>query len=138
MTDEPESAVTTAENSTKAPGKPFVKGDSRINRKGRPKVPKSAIELQKLIDEIAAEEVEHPVTHEKIQRLRLMLRSMMMGKDTSGKVHILDRRYGKVTDKIDLSNSDGTLKPETNVDQIAQRVAYLLDVAKQRKEHDGS
>jgi hypothetical protein len=99
MTDEP---VNTGDNRQKPPGT-FAKGDPRINRKGRPRVPKSALELNKLIDEIAAEDVTNPVTGEQIQRIRAMLRSMMTGKDSRGKVEILNRRYGKVKDEVEHS-----------------------------------
>ena len=103
MTDEP---VTTGKNRKPST---FTKGDKRINRAGRPRVPKSAIELNKLIDEIAAEDVVNPATGEQVQRLRAMLRSMMTGKDGRGKVHLLDRRYGKVAERVDV-NQSGDLK----------------------------
>lgn len=102
MTDDP---VNTGEN--RQPGA-FVKGDPRINRRGRPRVPKSAKELNKLIDDIAAETVTNPTTGEQVERLRAMLRSMMTGKETGGKVHILDRRYGKVVDKLDVETKGET------------------------------
>lgn len=104
MTEEP--AVNSAEKSDKKTrGRPFTGADDpRRHKTGRPRVPKSQLELNKLIDEIMAEEIEHPVTHEQVQRVRAMLRSMMTGKDTSGKVHILDRRYGKVKDVIDVTS----------------------------------
>lgn len=104
MSDEP---VNTGEN--RRPGT-FAKGDPRINRRGRPRVPKSAVELNKLIDEIAAEEVVNPATGEQVQRLRAMLRSMMTGKDSRGKVHILDRRYGKVKEEIDITSGGKPIK----------------------------
>jgi hypothetical protein len=63
MTDEP---VKTGQN--RKPGT-FTKGDKRINRAGRPRVPKSAVELNKLIDEIAAEDVVNPTTGEQVQRI---------------------------------------------------------------------
>jgi hypothetical protein len=103
MTDDP--TVNTAENSQKPNnGKPFAKGkDPRRNLKGRPRVPKSAVELNKLIDEIAAEDVVNPTTGEQVQRIKAMLRSLMTGRDSRGKVHILDRRYGKVKEEIENS-----------------------------------
>jgi predicted glycoside hydrolase/deacetylase ChbG (UPF0249 family) len=100
MTDD---AVKTADNSKRTVGKPFTKGDKRINRAGRPRVPKSAVELNKLIDEIAAEDVVNPSTGEQVQRIKAMLRSLMTGRDSRGKVHILDRRYGKVKEEIENS-----------------------------------
>ena len=101
MTDEP---VKTGEN--RKPGT-FTKGDSRINRKGRPRVPKSVVELNKLIDEIAAEEVVNPTTGEQVMRLKALLRSLMTGRDSHGKIHILDRRYGKVPASLELTGKDG-------------------------------
>lgn len=42
---------------------------------------------------------------------------------------VAERIAGKVTDKVDLSNSDGTLKPETlKPSEIAARVAALLKI----------
>jgi hypothetical protein len=107
MTDD---AVKTAQNNgKKVVGKPFTKGgnDPRINRKGRPKAPKSAKELNKLLLEIAAEDVVNPNTGEQVQRLRAMLRSMMTGRQSADKVHILDRLYGKVPQSLALTGENG-------------------------------
>jgi hypothetical protein len=128
MTDEP---VKTGQN--RKPGT-FTKGDKRINRAGRPRVPKSAVELNKLIDEIAAEDVVNPTTGEQVQRIKAMLRSLMTGRDSRGKVHILDRRYGKVAEKVDLtSNGETLMSPE----QIAAKIAVLLAKAQERKKNAG-
>ena len=87
--------------------KPFVKGDPRINRKGRPRVPKSAAQLNKLLLEIAAEELTNPNNGESINRLRLMLRGMMTSKQSADKQHILDRLYGKIPQPLEVSGKDG-------------------------------
>jgi len=104
MTDE---TVKTGEN--RKPGA-FAKGsgvDPRINRKGRPRVPKTAKELNKLLLEIAAEEVTNPNTGEKVERLRAMLRGMFTGRQSADKVHILDRLYGRIPQSVELTGKDG-------------------------------
>jgi hypothetical protein len=104
MTDE---AQQNLEKTGKKPGT-FTKGqDPRRNMKGRPKAPKSAKELNKLLLEIAAEDVVNPNTGEQVQRLRAMLRSMMTGRQSADKVHILDRLYGKVPQSVALTGADG-------------------------------
>jgi hypothetical protein len=124
-------------------GKPFEKGDPRINRAGTLK-PRSQRELETLLDEVFDEEVEAPPDllkagkTEKMTELRLLLKKMMRSKNIVGGIHVLDRRFGKVSDKIDLSNTDGTLKPEMPVEQIAQRVVQLEEIARQRKKKNGS
>ena len=88
----------------------FKKGagvDPRINRKGRPRVPKTAKELNKLLLEIAAEEVTNPNTGEKVERLRAMLRGMFTGRQSADKVHILDRLYGRIPQPVELTGKDG-------------------------------
>lgn len=75
----------------------FVKGDKRINREGR-KTPKDVKELNALLDEIFAEEV----TDERgrsMGKLRVALNKMLLGKNIAGAIHLLERRYGKVTEK---------------------------------------
>jgi hypothetical protein len=108
MTDD--LAATTANNSGNKGqrGKPFEKGvDNRRNMKGRPKAPKTAKELNKLLLEIASEEVTNPNTGEQVERLRAMLRSMMTGRQSSDKIHILDRLYGKVPQAVEVGRVGG-------------------------------
>ena len=87
----------------------FKKGfDERRWLKGRPKVPKDRQQLfDGLIWEILSEEVEHPITKEKVDRLRLMLRSMTTNRNQQDK--LLDRVFGKVQERVDVTNSDGSL-----------------------------
>ena len=106
----------TAQQQRKVPGKPFVKSDPRINRKGRPPIPKDQAELNTLLDEIFGEQIEIPLTDGskvKMGRLRAMIIKMALSKNVTGGIHLLDRRYGKVKEVVDLQNSDGSFKPET-------------------------
>ena len=96
------SASNTASNSTKrrgrGPGKPFVPGDPRINRKGRPR---SFDALRKLAQMIANEEQGGRTRAEQI------LREMATG-DASQKLRFLEIAYGRVPDQVAIE-ADGTL-----------------------------
>ena len=118
-------AVNVAENSTppkRVIGRPFVKGDPRAWRKGRPRVPKTEKELRKLLIEIAAEEMENPNTGEKIDRLRLMLRGMFTSRQHADKEHILDRLYGKVPQSLALTGENGGPIETKSVIEIVEYV----------------
>ena len=88
-------------------GRPFKKGfDERrwYNGSKSPRVPKDVKKLfDNLVWEILSEEVEHPVTKEKVDRLRLMLRSMTTNKNQQDK--LLDRVFGKVQERLDLTTN---------------------------------
>lgn len=74
--------------------RPFVKGDPRINRMGRPK---THDELRALIQDIAADPVGR---EEKMIRLELQIRGMMAGKNAADHIAILEHGWGKVPQKI--------------------------------------
>jgi hypothetical protein len=110
------SGSNTASLQPKKKGKPRGKGrpfkgsdpvtgekDPRINLKGRPRV---ADELKKYILDMLEEEGENAITHQKITVLRQMILSMALGNSDAGKIHILDRAYGKVADEIIFSHDD--------------------------------
>jgi predicted ATPase len=121
------------EKSGEKPRKPgtFQPGyDPRRNMTGR-KPPKDIKALNKLIDEIGAEMVEHPITHEQTERFRAMLRSMMTGKDGRGKTYLLDRRYGKVQDRVDVTSNGETITPKVDDERFDRAISTLADAIRE-------
>jgi hypothetical protein len=80
-------------------GKGFVKGDPRINRKGRPK---SFDQLRKLAQEIADEKVIDRRGN-KITLLEAMLRSWAKSKDPVLQKAFIEYAFGKVPDKLETN-----------------------------------
>lgn len=81
-------------------GKPFTKGDPRINRKGRlPKpAPKTLKQLKNLIIEILSEPAPKKKQRNKLENaLDLLLRS------TNGSEYVIDKVYGKTPTTIDMN-----------------------------------
>lgn len=90
-------------------GKGFVKGDPRINRKGRPK---SADALKSLIQSILHEAATKGTEGEKIiidghvaTNLEMVIRGMM--KNPRHVETLLDRAYGKVPQALEHSGPGG-------------------------------
>jgi hypothetical protein len=95
MTDE--TAVNTAENTPKRTnGKPFVHGDPRINRKGRPH---NFTQLRKLAVLVAGEQDEAGIT-----RVLEILRDMAKSRDIAKQAKFLEYSYGKVPDQLDVTS----------------------------------
>jgi len=109
MTDD--FAPETAENLQKKPrGKPLSKGyDPRRWMHGAPKKPKDKKKAEELLEhiiwDVLSEDIEHPLTHEKIDRLRAMIRSMTTSRQSADKQAILDRIAGKVTQNVDVTSN---------------------------------
>ena len=78
--------------------KPFVKGDKRINRKGRPR---NFDQLRALAQQIANDPLETP--EGKITRIEALLRVMSTSRNSKDRELFLAYAYGKPKDEIDLS-----------------------------------
>lgn len=78
--------------------------DERINRKGT-LVPKDQRELNLLIDELLSEKAEVKDSGKiiKMQKIRVILNKLMLSKSPAGQIYILDRRYGKLPQAVELS-----------------------------------
>jgi hypothetical protein len=95
---------------------PFVKGDKRINRKGRPK---SFDELRALAQQIAADPLETP--EGRITRIEALLRVMSTSRNPADRALFLAYAYGKPKDQIEHSGELTTkVIIEYSDDQVAE------------------
>ena len=119
MTDEPETAAKPAEADEKPNGVPFKKGyDPRRWLSGRGKKSPEQKEGEKILRAVIWDELSREFdangmkpleTPETIDALRLMVRTWIKKRPEE----IAARIAGKVADRVELSNPDGSLKPET-------------------------
>lgn len=87
------------------PGKPFVKGDKRINRKGRPK---TFDKLRAMVQETLNGDLKiKKPTGETVEttRLRLMLESMTTGGNPADHRLLLEYGFGKVKEEVDITHT---------------------------------
>lgn len=82
--------------------KPFVKGDKRINRKGRPK---SFDALRKLAQSIAAEELQS-TDGDVITRIEALLRVMSTSRNPADRKTFLEYAFGKPKDEVELNGGN--------------------------------
>lgn len=105
-------------------GKPFVKGDPRINREGRPK---KLPELDSLLAECLGEEGDGESGMRRI--VEGLIRKAEKG-DTRAAELLINRAYGLLTARHDISLDLHTL-PEAAIDSIADKL-----YSKQKKNKD--
>jgi hypothetical protein len=110
-----ESSNTTPKQQGGATGKGFVKGDPRINRKGRPK---SFDALRELAQQIAHEEAQARdaqtgelvpvvINGRKVTTAELVLRKWFQAKDGRLQIHAMEVAFGKVPQPVEVSGKDG-------------------------------
>jgi len=95
----------------KGKGKPFVKGDSRINRHGRPK---KLPELDTLLIEVLGREVSGSTELHLV--IEALLKKAKAGDVRSAEL-LLDRYYGKVPQAVTFDN--------LTTDQMEQLYQYI-------------
>ena len=88
---------------------PFVKGDKRINRKGRPK---TFDKLRALAVEIAGEQAGET----KLTRVQLMLKAMASSKNPRDREIFLAYAYGKPKDSLDITSGGEKLIVKVGID----------------------
>lgn len=91
----------TAPKQKKTNGKPFVKGDPRINRGGRPK---TFDKLRAMVREVLNEKI--PLPNGETTRLNVMLNSMATSGAPADHKTLLEYGFGKVKDELEVSEKD--------------------------------
>lgn len=113
-------------------GKPFTKDDPRINRKGYLK-PRVQRELEALIDEVFDEEIDVMLRgkKEKITQLKAGLIDLWRNKNIFGRMNLLDRRFGKVTERVDLTSGNEKLELKIEDERFNRAIASLADAIRE-------
>lgn len=96
-------------------GKPFKKGDDRINRKGRPK---KLPQLDVLLAEVLGD-TEEGKTH--AQQILEAIRRKAKAGDVKAAQLLLDRGYGKAKESLDITtNGENINQPKIQVEIITK------------------
>jgi hypothetical protein len=97
-------------------GKPFKKGDSRINRNGRPK---KLPQLDVLLAEVLGD-TEEGKTH--AQQILEAIRRKAKNGDVKAAQLLLDRGYGKAKESLDITtNGENITQPKIQVEILTKK-----------------
>ena len=105
--------------------KPFVKGDKRCNRKGRPK---SFDKLRKLAVQIAGEQAGQT----ELTRVQLMLTAMASSKNSADRKLFLEYAYGKVREELDVTSKGESINlKEEDAERFDRAILTLADALRE-------
>ena len=113
--------------------KPFVKGDKRINRKGRPK---SFDALRKLAQQIAAEDLQS-TDGDVVTRIEALLRVMSSSKNPADRALFLAYAFGKPKDELDLTTGGEPITKEVDNERFDRAIATLADALREKLHNAG-
>ena len=105
-----DSINTTPKQPGGATGKGFVKGDPRINRKGRPKTFDAVRELaQEIARETVRDKNGDPATlnGKQLTTIELILRSWSQSQDPRKQLAFIEYAYGKVPQQTEITGKEG-------------------------------
>ena len=106
--------------------KPPKKSQWKKGQSGNPKgykPPQSVVKLNALIDELFAETIED-MKGNRMSKIRAALNRLILSKAPAGQIYILDRRYGKIPQGVELTGKDGEplqpiiIKVGVNADEL--------------------
>jgi hypothetical protein len=114
------------------PGKPFVKGDSRINRKGRPKTFDAfrALSLDVLAEPAKGADGQPIIIDGHVAtNVEMIVRSWM--KDGKRQQALIEAAFGKVPQQVDVTSGGESLATKLTDEE---RVRRLMVLAKKAQE----
>jgi len=116
-------------------GKPFVKGDPRINRKGRPK---SFNGLRELAKQIADEKAKSKgqvlvVDGHSATVVEAILRSWAVSKDPRKQKAFMEIAYGKVPQAVDITTKGEKINDSERTDRAISTLADAIGKAIHRE-----